>query len=236
MSFSGRFRVRTITVVGLLSLAVFLAYLFLGEEDRRSASPTGGQVLVGSARTEASIQRGESLSFNYSSRTEPQVLQQTPRKEESIPLGRNAISIPNHAEEGKKRKGESFTDLERRALADPKPEERIRALERLSVSEDRARAVAVLVHEMHNDRDEEVRQAALDALEELEELSLEALVHVAVSDPDPSLRLRAVELIGERDEEDKRAVDLLRGISQRDQHEEVREAATELFDEMNADK
>jgi len=55
---------------------------------------------------------------------------------------------------------------------------------------------------------------------------------LAVRDPAPSLRLRAVELIGERGDKGNRVVDLLRGISQNDQDEEVREAAIELLDEI----
>jgi len=140
--------------------------------------------------------------------------------------------LRNREEERKKKEEVSFKSLERKALTDPRPEERIGALERLSVREDRARAVAVLMHGLHSDRDEEVREAALDALEDFEELSLEALARVAVSDPAPSLRLRAVELIGERDDKGNRVVDLLRGISQNDQDEEVREAAIELLDEI----
>ena len=47
-----------------------------------------------------------------------------------------------------------------------------------------------------------------------------------------SLRVRAIELMGDRDEKGKQTIDLLKRIAQIDQNREVRQAAIELLEEM----
>jgi hypothetical protein len=69
-------------------------------------------------------------------------------------------------------------------------------------------------------------------LEEIEAISLEVLSQTALNDPEASLRVRAIELMGDRDEKGKQTIDLLKRIAQIDQNREVREAAIELLEEM----
>lgn len=55
---------------------------------------------------------------------------------------------------------------------------------------------------------------------------------MALKDPEPSLRVKAVELMGERNEKDRGTVDLLKRIAKSDKNKEVREAAMEFLEEM----
>lgn len=141
-------------------------------------------------------------------------------------------SLRDKAGKAKESEALSFADLERKALSDPNPEERIEALDELTEEKNRKGAARVLIQVLQSDREVEVRRAALEGLEEIEAISLEVLSQTALNDPEASLRVRAIELMGDRDEKGKQTIDLLKRIAQIDQNREVREAAIELLEEM----
>ncbi|MBI4489792.1 MAG: HEAT repeat domain-containing protein [Deltaproteobacteria bacterium] len=141
-------------------------------------------------------------------------------------------SLRDKAGKAKESEALSYADLERKALSDPDPNQRIAALDELTEEKNRQGAVGVLIQVLQSDREVEVRRAALEGLEEIEALSLEVLSQTALNDPEASLRVRAIELIGDRDEKGKRTIDLLKRIAQIDQNKEVRQAAIELLEEM----
>lgn len=140
---------------------------------------------------------------------------------------------PSSAGAEEESEGESFEQLAQKALNDPDPEERASAVEELWQSEDQRQAVAILLKILHNDREGDVRRAALDGLEEMEGLAFDTLAKVVLNDPDPSLRVRAVELIGQRGERGRKLVDFLKRVVKTDKDEDVRQAAMELLEEMN---
>jgi hypothetical protein len=116
----------------------------------------------------------------------------------------------------------------------PDPEDRIGVLKEAAETGDRKGAVPQLLEILHKDRSVQSREAALDALEELEVLTFNTLAGIALNDPDGAMRIRAIELIGEMHGKDSRTVDFLQRIVKTDKEREVVEEATELLEEIKS--
>lgn len=128
--------------------------------------------------------------------------------------------------------GDPIEQLRQTALSDPDPEERVRALQELAESEGGERAIAILLQALHNDRSGEAREAALEVLEEIQALSFETISRIALNDPAPSVRMRAIALVNERDEQRTKRMELLKRIAKSDRDKEVRQSAMDLLEAM----
>ena len=107
------------------------------------------------------------------------------------------------------------------------------AVEALAASEEPGRHLNILLAVLKQDEDSDVREAALDALESLETFPLEPLAEVAMRDPQPSVRMRALELLGERGKNDRGVEAVLQRASTADPDDEVREAASSFLDSFD---
>ena len=128
----------------------------------------------------------------------------------------------------------SIEEIKKKALGDPDPGERVVAVQELADMEDSSRARAILLNVVRTDSEAEVRAAAIEALDELDSVSFDMLSQIALNDPAPSLRIMAIERIGESEEEKKRAVGILRQVARKDKDEEVKQAALDLLEEMES--
>ena len=223
--------VKTLSSVILLFLILLFVY-FLFMRDGSEPTSSTEEKIVQTTRTEI-----PALSQVEGSQAGPEL----PRKVEGPVLSgvegpvqaiESPASLRDKAGKAKESEALSFADLERKALSDPNPEERIEALDELTEEKNRKGAARVLIQVLQSDREVEVRRAALEGLEEIEAISLEVLSQTALNDPEASLRVRAIELMGDRDEKGKQTIDLLKRIAKSDKNREVREAAIELLEEM----
>ena len=253
-------KVRALSSVILLFLILLFVY-FLFMRDGSEPTSSTEEKIVQTTRTEVpalSQVEGSQASPEFSRRVEgSQAGPELPRKVEGPVLSgvegpvlsgarpelsrrvegpvqaiESPASLRDKAGKAKESEALSFADLERKALSDPNPEERIEALDELTEEKNRKGAARVLIQVLQSDKDAEVRRAALEGLEEIEAISLEVLSQTALNDPEASLRVRAIELMGDRDEKGKQTIDLLKRIAKIDQSKEVREAAIELLEEM----
>ena len=216
-------KVRALSSVILLFLILlFVYFLFL----RDGSEPTSSteEKIVQTTRTEV-----PALSQVEGSQARPEFSR---RVEGPVQAIESPASLRDKAGKAKESEALSFADLERKALSDPNPEERIEALDELTEEKNRKGAARVLIQVLQSDKDAEVRRAALEGLEEIEAISLEVLSQTALNDPEASLRVRAIELMGDRDEKGKQTIDLLKRIAKSDKNGEVREAALELLEEI----
>ena len=127
---------------------------------------------------------------------------------------------------------ESIENLERTVSIAPKSGERLDAVEALTQTNDVERARHVLSRVVETDQNAEVRLAALDALDEIDEVPFEALAQAASKDFDSEIRLRALELIGERKEKDESIFQLLNRVARTDSNKDVRRLARGLLEAM----
>ena len=218
--------VKTLSSVILLFLILLFVY-FLFMRDGSEPTSSTEEKIVQTTRTEvpALSQAGPELPR----KVEGPVLSGVEGPVQAI---ESPASLRDKAGKAKESEALSFADLERKALSDPNPEERIEALDELTEEKNRKGAARVLIQVLQSDKDAEVRRAALEGLEEIEAISLEVLSQTALNDPEVSLRVRAIELMGDRDEKGKQTIDLLKRIAQIDQNREVRQAAIELLEEI----
>ena len=226
--------VKTLSSVILLFLILLFVY-FLFMRDGSEPTSSTEEKIVQTTRTEVPALSGARPEF--SRRVEGPVLsgarpELSRRVEGPVQAIESPASLRDKAGKAKESEALSFADLERKALSDPNPEERIEALDELTEEKNRKGAARVLIQVLQSDKDAEVRRAALEGLEEIEAISLEVLSQTALNDPEASLRVRAIELMGDRDEKGKQTIDLLKRIAKSDKNREVREAARELLEEM----
>lgn len=120
------------------------------------------------------------------------------------------------------------------ALGDPDPARRAEALHRLSLfaSGDVVRETVLEVLERERDRD--VLDGALDLLRQQDAVPLDRLIAFAGREAEPDLRVRALELLGEKGREDRRVRGFLRTMI-RDSNEQVRETAQRVLEELEAE-
>ena len=210
--------VKTLSSVILLFLILLFVY-FLFMRDGSEPTSSTEEKIVQTTRTEVPALSGARPELSR-------------RVEGPVQAIESPASLRDKAGKAKESEALSFADLERKALSDPNPEERIEALDELTEEKNRKGAARVLIQVLQSDKDAEVRRAALEGLEEIEAISLEVLSQTALNDPEASLRVRAIELMGDRDEKGKQTIDLLKRIAKSDKNKEVREAALELLEEI----
>jgi hypothetical protein len=122
---------------------------------------------------------------------------------------------------------ETFESARYAALTDPDPNERIRALESLSLYEEEDGQSLPVLAQALNDPDTEVRLAALDEIAQLTETPPLDLIGPSLRDPDAEVRLSALRIIGDSEEEAR--IPLLRSALN-DTDEDVRSEAEEYLD------
>lgn len=127
---------------------------------------------------------------------------------------------------------ESIETLERTVLTATTPGARIDAVEALTQTNQLDKAMQVLSQVLVIDRNADVRRAALEALDEIDEVPFEILADVATHDSDPMLRVEALDLIGDGKERSRRVIDLLRRLSRIDSNSDVRRSAATLLETM----
>lgn len=222
---------RALGLLALLFLILLLVYFLLMRDGSEPTSSTEEKIAQ-TTRTEVpalSKARPELSRRVEGSQARPELSR---RVEGPVQAIESPASLRDKAGKAKEIEALSFADLERKALSDPDPKERIAALDELTEEKNRKGAAGVLIQVLQSDREVEVRRAALEGLEEIEAISLEVLSQTALNDSEASLRVRAIELMGDMDEKGKQTIDLLKRISQIDQNREVRQAAIELLEEM----
>lgn len=127
---------------------------------------------------------------------------------------------------------ESIETLERTVLTATTPGARIDAVEALTQTNDLDKAIRVLSQVLVIDKNVDVRLAALEALDEIDEVPFEILADVATHDSDSMLRLAALDLIRDGQERSRRVVDFLRRLSRIDSNSDVRRMAATLLKTM----
>lgn len=195
------FKRKILAFTSLSGLVIFLAYFFLVREQE-----------------EPTLQNQAEIAGRTIKDTAPADIASSPFQKDLV-------------EKVEDEEGESIEELVRRAVNHPDPGERIGAVLELSQRESVKPSIGTLVTILHHDKDEQVREAALDALDELQGLSFDVLAKVALHDPAPSLRIGAIELLGEIDKKDRRTTDLLKRVASTDRDGEVRDSAKELLEE-----
>jgi hypothetical protein len=156
----------------------------------------------------------------------PAVLQQ--HQLAGLPSSVKANTRDGDVEEDK----DSIENLEQSVLTAQKIGEALDAVEALTQTNDVDRARQVLSGVLRNNQHAEVRLAALDALDEIDEVPIEALAQAASNDSDSEIRLRALDLIGERKDKDGWVFQLLNRVARTDSNRDVRRSAASLLEAM----
>jgi HEAT repeat protein len=106
----------------------------------------------------------------------------------------------------------------------------------LAAGEEPGKSLDLLIEILRQDKDNDVREAALHALESLDPIPLDPLFAVAVQDKSPSIRVRALTLLGERGAGDPRVKAALQRAATSDPDREVAEMASSLLDGIDMQK
>lgn len=114
------------------------------------------------------------------------------------------------------------------------PAERMEAVGMLALAENDAERNVALRNALMHDDDANVRAAAFEALEERGPVRTSALLDVALSDPDPDLRLQALHHLA-REEIDDEALDGLVHLADSAQDPQIRELAAEIVREAEGE-
>jgi hypothetical protein len=119
------------------------------------------------------------------------------------------------------------------ALSHPDPSRRSAALEGVAGTGDERLARYTAVAVLERERDEGVRETALGILLDLESTPLDVIARLAAAEQEPEpFRVRALQLLADRGGTDSRVVALLEGLARSDAHEDVRESATALLQDL----
>jgi len=121
-------------------------------------------------------------------------------------------------------------------LGDPDPERRMEAVMALAADEEPRQSLDLLIEVLKQDGDSDVREAALHALESLDPIPLDPLFAVAFQDKSPSIRVRALTLLGERGAGDPRVKAALQRAATSDPDREVMELALSLLEGLDIQK
>lgn len=127
---------------------------------------------------------------------------------------------------------DSVANLERTIVMTMTPGARVDAVEALTQTNELDEAREVLTRVVLIDPNVDVRLAALEALDEIDAVPFETLADVAWYDSDPSVRLNAIELIGEARDKGAWVVEFLRRVAKMDSSREVRQLASSLLAAM----
>ncbi len=120
--------------------------------------------------------------------------------------------------------------LARSALEAGSPEERAEAVEELGSLDDEGRVAGILMQVLEGDKDPQIRKAALEVLEDLDEVQdvqREAAL-ISLKDPVEANRLLAVEIL-----EDQEAWEELRRVAESHEDPKVRESAAEVLEDAS---
>ena len=121
------------------------------------------------------------------------------------------------------------------ALGNPDPEKRVAGLEELAAGDFPQLALDTAVTVLGSERVADVLQTALTVLAGLDKVPVEPIL-TFLSDnrvQDASLRVRALEILGEHGQGDPRVRDLVNRIARSDKDEEVRESAKSLLEDLS---
>ena len=114
---------------------------------------------------------------------------------------KEAVAGTRPEEERRKMPVETFDMVRARALSDPDPDERIRALESLDAFEDQS-ALPILTQAL-SDQDPEVRLAALEELTFVTDNPPLDTLTIALGDSDPEVRATALRIVADSEDERK---------------------------------
>jgi hypothetical protein len=121
-------------------------------------------------------------------------------------------------------------------LGDTDPERRMEAVIALAAGEEPGKSLDLLIEVLKQDKDNDVREAALHALESLDAIPLDPLLTVALQDKSPSIRERALTLLAERGAGDPRVKAALQKAATSDPDREVMELASSLLEGIDMQK
>lgn len=214
-----------VKIVAALLGCLAVVFLWLGRESDEPPAPQGDQASASAFERpkrrmllEQPPARGGIDNEARAPRIRSQ-LDARSKKVEERRLARQQRAMASDSEDD-----EDFDHWRDVILNDPDPDERADALTQMDYEE--PEAMGVLIQALQ-DRDAEVRLAALDELwVTVDEPPLDVLAPV-LSDPDPEVRAEAVRMIAESDE--ARAAELL-AAALADPDEDVRDEAADALD------
>ena len=191
------------------------------------------------------LSRGRHLYTSFFSTREENQLSAEAERNRVIEEHRNELSLQQHLllertsgiktntiHRFRDRDEDSVQNLERTVLTASKPGTRLDAVEALTQTNELDQATQVLSQVLVIDSDADVRVAALEALDEIDAVPFETLAQALSHDPDPVVRIRALDLIGEGKDKSERVVGLLSGVAKADSSKDVRQLAASLLETM----
>jgi len=128
----------------------------------------------------------------------------------------------------------SVAALRDRALTDPDPGARARALEGLAASADQRAARDAMLEVLERESNPGLLQRALDIVGADRTIPLEPLVNLALGNPAPEVRIKALTQLGAQVARDPRARQTLEASAANDPAPGVRDAARALLQQFNA--
>jgi HEAT repeat protein len=146
------------------------------------------------------------------------------RQVKVLPKGREVVRAGDHREQPR------VMPSRPPGLGDPDPEKRTEAVMALAAGEEPGKSLDLLIEILRQDKDNDVREAALHALGSLDPIPLEPLLAVAFQDKSPSIRVRALTLLGEQGAGDPRVKAALQRAATSDPDREVMELASSLLE------
>lgn len=146
------------------------------------------------------------------------------RQVKVLPRGREGVRAGDHREQPR------VMPSWQAGLGDPDPEKRMEAVMALAAGEEPGKSLDLLIEVLKQDKNNDVREAALHALESLDPIPLEPLLAVALQDKSPSIRMQALALLGERGAGDPRVKAALQRAATSDPDREVMELASSLLE------
>ena len=152
------------------------------------------------------------------------------RQVKVLPKGREGVRTED------KREQPRVIQSRQAGLGDPDPERRMEAVMALAADEEPGKSLDLLIEVLKQDGDSNVREAALHALESLDAIPLDPLFAVAVQDKSPSIRMRALALLGEQGAGDPRVKAALQRAATSDPDREVMELASSLLEGFDMQK
>lgn len=119
------------------------------------------------------------------------------------------------------------------ALGNPDPSLRATAVEELAGTGDERLARDTAVAMLEKENDQGVRESALRVLLDLESTPVDLIARFVAAEGEPEpVRVRALALLAERGSGDSRVLALLERLARSDAHEDVRESATALLQDL----
>ena len=122
--------------------------------------------------------------------------------------------------------------LEAQALTAADAAVRWRAMEGLAQSGDAARISSTASRVLEEERNADVLERALTVLSDQSSVPLDPLLRFAASQSQTSLRVRALQMLVERGEDDSRVSELLTRLARTDRSSDVRASAKAILDDL----